>query len=325
MPRPSTVSTGCSAAERGRGVALAASAVNRGTRVRTISEDERGAWCSCTIPADDPAFEDRIAAEWSWLARWHPTTRNVFALVDADDRFLGRYDVPFESPDGWRLWAPSVHPDVGSRGLAALCRHVVAASAARGMPRVEVILEGTHRQFGLARDALSAVGFRMIEAKVISERDLSAPLPEPASAGLRFVPAATLPAGRFAQLCAEAGMTEEEVREVPLDAPEASRWIVALRGDEAVGVALLESIDAEAGIVTCRHVGVRAPRRGRGYGRALLARALQSARDAGAKRYLDSTERANGPMRALFGSAGFVDLGERLVFELRMPPGKTPG
>ena len=291
--------------------------------MRAISEDERDAWCACTFDADDPEIEDRIAAERSWLARWHLTTCNVFALVDGGGRFLGKYDVPFESPDGWRLWAPSVHPDVGAPGLAALCRHVVAASGAGGMPRVEVILEGTHRQFDLARDALSAVGFRMTEAKVISERDLSAPLPEPASAGLRFVPAATLPAERFARLCAEAGMTDEEVREVPFDAPEASRWIVALHGDEAVGVALLESIDAEAGIVTCRHVGVRAPRRGRGYGRSLLAQALQSARDAGAKRYLDSTERANGPMRALFRSAGFVDVSERLVFEQRRPSEKV--
>ena len=288
-------------------------------RVRTISRGERNTWCSCTLEADDHELDGRIDAERSWLARWHPTTCNVFALVAPDDRFLGKYDVPFESSGGWRLWAPSVHPDAAAPALETLCTHVVTESGARGMPRVEVILEGTHRHFEQAREALSAAGCRMIEEKVIVARDLRVPLPEPAAARLRFVPAATLPAARFARLCADVGMTEAEVREVPRDAPEGSRWMVALLGGESVGVALLEFIDAEAGIATCRHLGVRAPLRGRGYGRALLLHALQAARDAGAGRYLDSTERANVPMRALFRSAGFADAGERLVFELRHP------
>jgi GNAT superfamily N-acetyltransferase len=154
-------------------------------------------------------------------------------------------------------------------------------------------------------------------------------------AGLRVVPPATLPPTWFAQLCKDVGTTEAEVRQVPLDAPEASRWIVALLGGERVGVALLggervgvallETIDAEEGLVTCRHVGDRAPLKGRGYGRTLLRHALQAARDAGAVRYHDSTERANAPMRARFRSAGFADVGERLMFELRGLPERAPG
>lgn len=243
--------------------------------MRAIDEAERDAWCACPFDDDDPDLDDRMAAERSWLERWHPTTENVFALVSDGGRFLGKYDVPFAASACWRLWAPSARADQGAGALGLLCRH------------------------------------------------LGGPLPEPVPTGLRFVPASTLPAEGFVRLCVDAGMWEPEAREAAPDAPAAADWIVGLAGGRAIGVALLEDMDAAAGIVTCRHVGVRAEHRRRGYGRALLVHALHAARAAGARRYVDSTEAGDRPMRALFRSVGTTDVGERLVFELHRPAARS--
>lgn len=295
------------------------------TLVRNISDDERDKWCSCPFDTAIPEFADKVASERAWLARWHPTTRNVFALVAEDGRFLGKYDVPFTSKDGWRLWAPSARADLTTAAMEVLCQHIVAESRCRGVARIEVLLEGSHPRFSEARAGLLAVGFGLAEEKVVSERDLSAPLPEYPPLSLRFVPAVTLHTHDFVHLCAEVGMPKVKASEIALDSADASRWIVAALGAESVGVVLLEVVDAEAGLATSRHIGVRAHLRGRGYGRALFVHALHAARGAGAKRYVGSTASANAPMRALFRSAGFVDIGMRLVFELHSPIGCGTG
>lgn len=90
----------------------------------------------------------------------------------------------------------------------------------------------------------------------------------------------------------------------------ADRWLVGFAGDHAVGVVLLaENLQHRGWEVV--YVGLRPAWRGKGYGQALLTRAIQLARDAAAARMTATVDARNRPARVLYERFGFRELFRR--------------
>jgi ribosomal protein S18 acetylase RimI-like enzyme len=88
---------------------------------------------------------------------------------------------------------------------------------------------------------------------------------------------------------------------------EVERVRVAKIGDEAVGLAMLRNIGAEAGYVY--YIAVSPRHRGRGVGGRLLRDALEHFEGNGSEEVYASIEDGNEESRALFRSAGFRETG----------------
>jgi GNAT superfamily N-acetyltransferase len=270
--------------------------------VRQVSRHEVPAWCACPLGTD--AW---IEGERAWLARWHSGCRNLFAF-DAGGEFLGKYDVPMESADRWELWAPSVcDGDDAAAVMEALCAHVLTESRRRGVARLEVTLEESHRHFELARRCLLEAGFDPADERIVFVRDLAAPLPEREDCGLRYRSTAGLPAPDFAGLCRAVGMSGEPPSEAQ------GLGVAAWHGGKPIGLALPSSRPGGDELLL-HHLGIVPEARGQGYGLALLLEVLHRARAAGAAIYVGSTSRDNRPMLRLFDRADCSRHGKRLVF-----------
>ena len=270
--------------------------------VRQIREHELPAWCACPLGTD--AWTE---GERAWVARWHEGCRNLFAF-DAGGELLGKYDVPLEDKDRWKLWAPSVRdgPAAGAV-MEALCAHVLGESRRRGIARLEVTLEESHRHFELARRCLLDAGFDLADERVVFVRDLTAPLPEPGECGLEYRSTSGVAAGDLAGLCQAVGMSGEP----PADARRLG--LAAWRDGTPIGLALPSSLPG-ADKLLLHHLGLVPEARGQGYGLALLLEVLHRARAEGAATYVGSTSKDNRPMLRLFERADCARHGKRLVF-----------
>jgi ribosomal protein S18 acetylase RimI-like enzyme len=274
-------------------------------RVREIRLDEVEAWCACPVGEDDPRLADWVSGERAWLARWHHGPGNLFAY-ESQGRFLGKYDVPQETPGKWTLWAPSASGGEGVETvLDALCAHVREEAARRGVRAVEVFVEEAHRQREHVVGSLQRTGFRLHEERVIVTRDLADGLEATTGTGLTFCNAADLAEPELRRLCERAGAPAERL-------PGAS-GVVALQDGEPVGIALRRSAPGDEP-VTLQYLGLVPEARGRGHGRALLLTVLHGARDAGAVRYVGSTGVTNAAMRGVFERIGCRVVGSRHVY-----------
>ncbi len=121
-----------------------------------------------------------------------------------------------------------------------------------------------------------------------------------APTGLTVIPARAALA-RFARLLS--GRPDESLAERHLDDPHVDAWLALRDGVAVASVALLNAGD----VGTVRDLYVAPPERGRGTGRLLLDRALESAARSGHRHVL-----AGVPPRAtgLFAAAGFVVVGQ---------------
>lgn len=95
-------------------------------------------------------------------------------------------------------------------------------------------------------------------------------------------------------------------------------WVAAL-GQEPSGFLLARSLVAEVEILT---LGVLPAARRRGLGRRLLEAALLQARGTGAERLILEVAEDNGPARAFYKAAEFVEDGRRPGYFRR--PGARP-
>jgi hypothetical protein len=271
--------------------------------VRRISEHEIPAWCAC--PLDTDAW---IEGERDWVARWHEDCDNLFVFA-AGAEFLGKYDVPMEQEDRWTLWAPSVRDGpAAAEVMEALCAHARDESRRRGIVRLEMTLEESHRLFALARRCLRTTGFELEDERIVVTRDLTASLPERPNCGLEFRPAADLPVSDVAALCEDVGLSGAP----PANAAPAC---VACRDGVPVGIALPSSAAGELEL-RLHYIALVPEARGQGYGLALLLEALHRAQAAGAATYVGSTSKGNRPMRRVFERAGCCRPRRRLVFRL---------
>jgi len=270
--------------------------------VRQIRRHEVPAWCACPLGTDAWIEDER-----AWVARWHEGCRNLFAF-DAGGEFLGKYDVPMESAGRWELWAPSVRDGDGAAVvMEALCAHVLTESRRRGIARLEVTLEESHRHFELARSCLLEAGFDRADERIVFVRDLAAPLPERKECDLEYRSTTGLPAPDFAGLCRAVGMSGEP----PADARRLG--LAAWRDGRPIGLALPSTLPGGDELLL-HHIGIVPEARGQGYGLALLLEVLHRARAAGAAIYVGSTSKDNRPMLRLFDRAGSGRHGKRLVF-----------
>ncbi|MHC4549675.1 MAG: GNAT family N-acetyltransferase [Planctomycetota bacterium] len=276
--------------------------------VRAVRGVEVEAWCACPLREGDPRFAAWLAGERAWVSRWHPTTRNLF-VFEGGDRFLGKYDVPEETPGRWTLWAPSAAAgDDAGDVLDALCRHVLQEARGRGIRDVEVLVEDSHRRRDQVVRSLRGAGFHFVEDRIVVERDLGEPLPPVPESGATYVPAGNLSPAALERLCRAAGATSEPCH--------AASGTVALDGGVPVGVALRTSPPGDE-TLTLQHLGIVPGARHRGHGRALLLAVLHRARAEGVRRYVGSTGRTNTTMLRLFEGIGCRVVGGRSVFGAR--------
>jgi len=273
--------------------------------VRAIRDDEVEQWCACPY-----GTQNWVDSEREWFRRWHAGAGNLFFYRDAGGGLPGKYDVPIERPGRWALWAPTVRE--GARAAAvmdALCAHVADESGRRGVAIVELTLESGHRCFDLAREGLGRAGFVLAERRVVFQRDLNEALPE--TPDLEVAEVSERDPAELAELRRRVGMLEKDEQTTP-------SGLIALRGEEPIGLALYASGPGQSPF-TLDHFGVVAEARRTGYGKALLVRTLQAAREGGSTCYVGSTRESNEPMRRLFASVGCRELGTRLIFSLSHP------
>jgi hypothetical protein len=91
------------------------------------------------------------------------------------------------------------------------------------------------------------------------------------------------------------------------------RWLLARTGGEPIGV-LLQTASADSGEWETSYVGVVPEARRRGFGRALMLRALSEARAAGAETLTLSVDARNQPAAELYHDLGFERFDRREVF-----------
>jgi ribosomal protein S18 acetylase RimI-like enzyme len=96
-------------------------------------------------------------------------------------------------------------------------------------------------------------------------------------------------------------------------------WMLALVGDDVVGVVLPQEFPGHDKEGTLFYVAVLPAFRGRGYGRALHASGLSMLAECGVTRYVGSTDTRNGPMLKVFEANGCPQTGTQLFY--RPPTG----
>ncbi len=87
-----------------------------------------------------------------------------------------------------------------------------------------------------------------------------------------------------------------------------SLGVLALAGEDPVGLILLQVVADEAEILT---IGVRPAHRRTGQGRALIAWAAEALRQRGVARLFLDVSIANAAARALYAASGFAEIAER--------------
>jgi GNAT superfamily N-acetyltransferase len=275
--------------------------------VRRVRESEIDAWCACPLKEGNEGLAEWVEGERRWFSQWHSGPERLF-VHDQDGDLTGKYDVPIERPRHWELWAPTVRDGPGAdEVMGALCRHLLGEARRRRVESIEVILEEAHRHFPLARDSLLHVGFRLAEEKVVFSRDLSRPLPGADAAGVGFGEVAALDRVQYRRLCRAIGVSEEFVEPA---------GVVALVEGEAVGAALVSTKPGSETFLL-HHLGLAEEAKGKGWGTALLANALERARAEGSSTYIGSTRKGNAAMLAVFERIGCERIGDRLVFHWR--------
>lgn len=269
---------------------------------RPVRDDERELWCACPQRPGEQGYERWLEGERAWLRQWDTPSANLF-VFERDGAFVGKFDVPIEKDGKWEMWAPTVRDGPDAAGvMESLCRHVPVAAGERGIVAIELILEGAHPQFVIARAALEAAGFTLTERRRVFRRDLSLPLPAVDVPGLTFRPVADLAHEEFLSLGRRV-----EAMETP------ARGVAAVRGNDAVGMALVAARPGER-LFTLHHFGVVEEERGRGVGTALLRETLRQAHDDGFSVYVGSTAAANAAMLRIFGRLGCEPVGDRMVY-----------
>jgi mycothiol synthase len=217
----------------------------------------------------------------------------------------------------------TVHPDLSGRGLSSWLigraeERAVAASS--GSLRLGALADN-----GAARRLFADRGYREARHYFTMRIDLDGKLARPVwpdgisvatfrPEDARAVHAALNEA--FAQEWGWHSLPFEEWREHRLEAPhtDVSLWFIAWEGDEIAGVARCEDNRDGGGWVGA--IGVRAPWRGRGIGRALLLHAFAEFRGRGDPHVglgVDA-ENPTGATR-LYESVGMRVMKEDVIFE----------
>ena len=297
---------------------------------------------------DPPCTVEPLAAEHpAGLAEWAGPTELERARAAAAADPLGALvavaggrpvalAIGTTTPRGFRIVDVRWAPDRGPRDVTAVLAHVRQRFPGRRIEASTRIVEpGTTlddpREAAL-EGALETAGLAPAADQIHVERglgDLVPPGPDPFTyraaaevgrAALLDLLAAIIPADQQArrrETVAERldGFVAAATRGDELDA---SLWQVAAVDGETAGVALAQLL--APGVGTLLYCGLVPAWRGRGFGAALHAHALDRLRRAGAEGYVDTTTRDNLAMQRVFARHGCAIVGRSRLWVLIRPP-----
>lgn len=135
-------------------------------KIRTFQDGDEeavvGLWtrCGLTVPWNDPARD---------IARKLADSPELFFVAEAGGAVVGTCMAGYEGHRGW-IFYMGVEPALRGRGLArALLAHAEAALAARGCPKVELMVRETnagvlefYRHLGYADEPVRVLSKRLV-------------------------------------------------------------------------------------------------------------------------------------------------------------------
>ncbi len=175
--------------------------------------------------------------------------------------------------------------------------------------------------------ALERTGFEVEKRKAFVARGLAGELPKP-RVEFTFRTLAEVGRAEFIRVMTKAAegdpfedmavrQPEDDFRELTAaagDRFDPASWMLALVGDDVVGVVLPQEFPGHDEDGTLYYVAVLPAFRGRGYGRALHASGLSMLAERGVTRYVGSTDTRNGPMLKVFEANGCPQTGTQLFY-----------
>jgi ribosomal protein S18 acetylase RimI-like enzyme len=293
-----------------------------------------------------------------WIARRRPWYRLVTG-ASGDWPIVGTLLTQTLAGRAAALWAPEVEPSLRRADIAAwLVRTALEALRDRGCQIIQAVLDESAGPCGAVD--LARGGMPHVTELIYLERDTAIPLAADGPGGRGASSGGDVPSTPRTEVpqvewVSYDGVSEEEFRAVlqatysdSLDLPELEgvrslddilvghratgrfvpeRWQLGrVIGEPAAAVLLLLSEVPDRDVWEVTYLGLTPEARGRGLGRAAIARALEMARPH-APRIELAVDCRNLPATRLYESAGFVPFDRRsvhlVVFPRNSPP--TPG